>query len=451
MMALDFQTVAQVSTARALNTIVEGVALAGLSWVVLRFGGGRSAVTRFAVWFSTLLVVVSLPLFVSVNGARALHRPELEISSAWATDLFIIWAAIASIMLLRLAGSLRQVWRLRQRCEAMDLEKYPELAETARQCSSARNVKLLVSDELRVPTALGFFQPAVVLPAWALSELSSEELRVVLLHELAHLRRWDDWTNLAQKLLKAIFFFHPAVWWIESRLALEREMACDDLVLEQTANPHGYAASLVSLAEKAFASKVGMQKALALAQSALGQVRQISRRLAQILDPSRTRAKRTWHPALGVMALAGVVVFLLTPYAPEMIAFQQPALSASRFAGSSAVTSVRTPSPIRASFVAGRVGEGRAVAATHSPSSHRAVLTAEPRIVPARARTHNSIKPKLVLAKAEAAATAEQVLLVLQSSQTDASGSTSWTLCVWRTQPDSGQMSKVEEIVISSI
>ena len=83
-----------------------------------------------------------------------------------------------------------------------------------------------------------------------MQELSAVELNAILLHELAHLRRWDDWTNLIQKIVGAVLFFHPAVWWIEKKLALEREMACDDLVLAKTASPRAYAECLVSLAEK---------------------------------------------------------------------------------------------------------------------------------------------------------------------------------------------------------
>jgi len=98
--------------------------------------------------------------------------------------------------------------------------------------------------------ATGFFRPMIVIPAWALGELSTEELKVVLLHEAAHLERWDDWTNLTQKVLRALFFFHPVVWWLESKLALEREMACDDLVVAATSSPRAYAECLVSLAEK---------------------------------------------------------------------------------------------------------------------------------------------------------------------------------------------------------
>jgi hypothetical protein len=169
---------------------------------------------------------------------------------------------------------------------------------------------------------LGFFQPAIVVPSWALHELSVEELRAVLLHELAHLRRWDDWTNLAQKIVQAIFFFHPAVWWIERNLALEREMACDDLVVAHTANPRAYAASLVSLAEKVLAKKMQQGRALTLAQAVLGRVRQTSLRIAQILNADRPSGTRVWRPALAVMAALSVAVFLAVPYTPELVAIQ---------------------------------------------------------------------------------------------------------------------------------
>lgn len=448
MMAFDFGTLAQVSAARALNTIVEGVVLAGTGWLVLRFGGA-SAVTRFAIWFSTLLAVVSLPLFRGASRAGGLRRPELEISSAWATDVFLVWSVVAGIMLLRLAGSLQHIWRLRRQCEEMDLTAHPHVAETLRQSTSVRRIKLLVSADVRVPTALGFFRPAVVFPAWALSELSSEELRVVLLHELAHLRRWDDWTNLVQKVLKAVFFFHPAVWWIESRLALEREMACDDLVLEQTANPAGYAASLVSVAEKVFAGKIRMRKALALAQSALGHMRQTSQRLAQILDPSRTQAKYGWRPSLAAMVVLSVMVFLVMPYAPEMIAFEPPEFSPSQSLRPTVVSSAMLPSPpIRASL-SRRGPQGQESIEDHSVSLERAAVP--PRMVRARAKTHSSMKPKLVLAKADVAPIAEQVLLVVETSHLNGTQATRWTLCVWRGRPGTGHVSQVEAIVMSSI
>ncbi len=157
---------------------------------------------------------------------------------------------------------------------------------------SPRAVTLCVSDQLRVPTAIGFIKPLVVIPAWTMRELSPAELNTILLHELAHLRRWDDWTNLVQKILGALLFFHPAVWWIEKKLALEREMACDDMVLAKTASPRAYAECLVSLAEKSF-----LRRGLALAQAAVDRMRHVSLRVTQILDEKRPGATRVWRPA----------------------------------------------------------------------------------------------------------------------------------------------------------
>ncbi len=144
------------------------------------------------------------------------------------------------------------------------------------------------------------------------------------MHELAHLRRWDDWTNLVQKIVGAAFFFHPAVWWIERRISLEREMACDDAVLAETGNARAYAECLVTLAEKSF-----LQRSLAMAQAAIGHARESSKRLAQILDADRSHETGVFKPALGLMmGLVGLCLLAL-PSAPRLIAFESPVPSQS--------------------------------------------------------------------------------------------------------------------------
>lgn len=439
---MGIESLAQVSAARVLNTVAEGVALAALTWVVLRIIPGRNAMTRFAVWFSTLLAVVGLPWLVRTSSG-VWRKPELELSSAWARDLFVLWAVIAAVLLIRLAGSLWHVRRLRRDCG--ELQGHPELAAVLAQQPTGRYVQLLVSDEVRIPTALGFFRPAVVLPAWTLDQLSAEELKVILLHELAHLRRWDDWTNLAQKLLKAIFFFHPAVWWIDSRLSLEREIACDDLVLQQTSSARHYAQSLVAVAEKAFAEKTRVRAALALAQSALGRMRHTSRRIAEILQPGRSRAQHGWQPAMAAIAAVSAVAFVVTPYAPELISFQQqPALSAAS----------RVDSPV-------------APIAMHVPAikaSERIPVRNQSAVIPARAKVRHVAKPRLVQAKATQVRKAAKpnliltgvpveqtpppMLLVMQSMQTEASGSTVWTFCVWRLTSDMNGYQQIEQTIV---
>jgi hypothetical protein len=160
----------------------------------------------------------------------------------------------------------------------------------------------------------------VVFPTWALSELPPAELNAILLHELAHLRRWDDFTNLAQKIVKAIFFFHPAVWFIESRLTLEREMACDDAVLAARFSPRAYAESLVGLAEKSF-----LRRGVQLAQAAVSHVQQLKLRLAEILRQdkagSQPRSVRVGKPAVVLMSFVGILSAYGVAHAPRLVAF----------------------------------------------------------------------------------------------------------------------------------
>jgi hypothetical protein len=240
---------------------------------------------------------------------------------AWSLYLFGAWGMIAAFGLVRVAVGLWHLRSIRKKCAPVDLASLdPAVAQTLCEFRAVRPVELCSSDDLRVPTAIGFFKPAVVLPKWALTELSPAELHAVLLHELAHLHRWDDWTNLAQKFLRAVFFFHPAVWFVESRLSLEREMACDDLVLSHTANPREYAECLVSLAEKNF-----LQRGIALAQAAVGRMRQTSLRVLQILDARRSKTVSIWKPAPWVVAGFSIACLAGAEHAPRLVAFSDPA------------------------------------------------------------------------------------------------------------------------------
>jgi hypothetical protein len=177
-----------------------------------------------------------------------------------------------------------------------------DLRALVEKSQQSRAVTLMVSQKLEVPTAIGFRKPAIILPAWLLESTPAEELKYILLHELAHLSRRDDWTNLAQKVLKAVFFFLPSIWWIERKLSLDREMACDDAVLARSGSPRGYAECLAHIAERSF-----LRRQFALAQAAVGRVRQLTARVAVILDPNRPRATQMWKPAIPVViVLAGL-------------------------------------------------------------------------------------------------------------------------------------------------
>jgi len=319
MMTMTFEpnAIAQTSALRIVDCLLEGTLIAIFAGAVVRMPRLQNSSAKFAIWFAALMAIAALPALSGVswrNGSgvavQTLSRPAITLPGSWALYVFGAWAAIAGWFLLGVGRGLWHLRVLRQSCVPVDLTKLDaRLQQTLARNGSSRPVALCTSDRVHVPTAIGLIRPAVILPNWALQELSSDELNQILLHELAHLRRYDDWTNLAQKLVKALFFFHPAVWWIEKQVSLEREMACDDAVLAETARPRAYAECLAHLAEKTLLQRSMVhrtlaQRSVALAQAALGRVRQTSLRVAQILDVNRpTGRARSWKPAVSLVRL----------------------------------------------------------------------------------------------------------------------------------------------------
>ena len=347
---LSVQTVAQISVERILHALPEGFLIALFAWALLRVLRRQNSGTRFAVWFLALLTVAALPVLGGIGEGRVLMaagmssgtasgmpsvnswgslRPAITIPGRWALVVFLAWALGTCMAMMRLVAGLWRLRRLRRSCTpivAADLDpavrKTVEAIGASGSMISSNSIMIATSECVRVPAAIGFWKRTIVLPAWTLRELPAQDLNVILLHEFAHLRRWDDWTNLIQKIVRALFFFHPAVWWIEKRISVEREMACDDAVLAETANPRGYATCLVSLLEKSLA-----QRRWSMAQAAVHRAREASLRLAQILDKNRPAATRVWKPALGIVGVFSIFCLALLPLAPQFVAFDRGALA----------------------------------------------------------------------------------------------------------------------------
>jgi beta-lactamase regulating signal transducer with metallopeptidase domain len=322
--SFGIQAMAENSALRIMDCLLAGSLIACFAGMVSHFSRKETSSLRFAVWFSALVALALSPFLGDAISARrgtasfGLNRAAIILPGSWVPYVFGLWAAIAALLLLRVAIG---VWRLRKLRATLVPVDLGELDETVRgilSCGGRRaHVSLFTSYRVKVPAAIGLIDPIVVVPRWALDELSSDELKLVLLHEMAHLRRRDSWTNLAQQVIKAAFFFHPAVWWIERKLSLEREMACDDAVLSHTANPRAYAQCLKRVAEKSL-----LRRGLALAQGLLGRVRQTSMRVARILDESHSRGVRNgWRAAFSLAALL-LVSGLIGANEPHFIAFR---------------------------------------------------------------------------------------------------------------------------------
>ncbi|QDT01449.1 M56 family metallopeptidase [Adhaeretor mobilis] len=124
-------------------------------------------------------------------------------------------------------------------------ETCQRLAETLQV---SRKVVVKICDALAEPVLIGILRPLILLPPAALTGWSPEQLEMVLLHELAHVRRWDNLVNLAQRIIESLLFFHPCVWWLSRQVRIDREQCVDALVVARTARPQAYAELLVDFA-----------------------------------------------------------------------------------------------------------------------------------------------------------------------------------------------------------
>ena len=108
------------------------------------------------------------------------------------------------------------------------------------------------------PAVIGWLRPVVLLPVCALTGLSEMQLRAVIAHELAHVRRFDALANLVQVLAETLLFYHPAIWWLNRRIRAERELCCDEIALSLTGDRLEYARALTLMAEWEAAPRLAM-------------------------------------------------------------------------------------------------------------------------------------------------------------------------------------------------
>jgi beta-lactamase regulating signal transducer with metallopeptidase domain len=437
MIVLPIEHLAEAVIARILNSIPEGLLIALLVGMILRFLPRHDSATRFAAWFLALLAVIALPFAGSFVGMQSVlragshSRPLLTLPGHWASIIFIGWLLIAGLGTLRLAAGVWRVHSLLRTCLAVntsDLE--PAIGKIVREFSRSKSVTIMTSENVSVPTAVGFMRPKIVVPRWALRELAPQDLNVVLLHEFAHLRRRDGWTNLLQKLLRTVFCFHPAVWWIESRLSLEREMACDDYVVAETNDSRGYAKCLIGLLERRLVGN-----ALALAQAAVHRVREATLRVAQILDVNRANTKCVCKPALAVVAVFSLLCLVVLPEAGQVVGFRandrfqdHDALVLPLSDGTAPLTARVVPAGIEEISVplTRKQSRGKTIAGAKTP------LAIKPHALMARAPTSSGPADVTTVRATYTATPVEWTVLVIRTRTQNVPEAWQWSIRVWR-------------------
>lgn len=178
-----------------------------------------------------------------------------------------------------------------------------------------RSVRLLVSEEITTPMAIGYLRPVVLLPAELIATADHRGLASILRHELAHVQRNDDWINLAQQAIHATLFFHPAVWWLSRRLTIDREIACDDHALSRLESRHDYALFLTE-----FAGRSRGHDWIA-APAAWCSSSHLKERINMILDNKRNTSLRLARKSAGLITLATVATTAVALIAGPRLVF----------------------------------------------------------------------------------------------------------------------------------
>ena len=219
-----------------------------------------------------------------------------------AKSLLLLWISGAVVVVLRFSASRFQLGRLLRRCSAISDDRLLSAAENIRREIGVRNpAPLLSSTAVDVPFAAGVFRPAVVLPASA-AEWSTARLHCVLRHELAHVRRCDGLWQLLAEIAASIYWFNPLVWLATRALRVDRERACDDLVLAAGARASDYADDLIHIAMRADAVS-NCAAALAMARRS-----QLEGRVIAVLTPDITR---TYSRRAFVVVIAAAIAVVL--------------------------------------------------------------------------------------------------------------------------------------------
>ncbi len=232
-----------------IASIWQGLLLTAVAWAALKLAPGLRASTRFTVWMIVFTLVALLPCFAAGRAffaAPGLSQPPLYSQVGFGLR-YQYCVGVCDRGPLGARFPLRP-WSASAlafcRCAACCAT--PARSEIGQEMQSivtrrgarpgSRPVEVRLSDAVDAPSVIGFFHPAVVVPRSLWSELTPSELQQIILHEMAHLDRGDDWTNLLQKLLRALCPLNPALFWAERQLCLEREQACDDAVLDAAGN-----------------------------------------------------------------------------------------------------------------------------------------------------------------------------------------------------------------------
>ena len=286
------------------RTLVWRSAIAALLVVFI----GRQLPLHWMAWVVPSALAAPLVALgrVQVTGASGIVLQNAHDGVTLVDALLVVYVAGVTLVLAQTIGAMVAAsLRLRHAARVRGARWDVALGDARRTLGIRRDVRLYVDRRAAVPVTWGALRPVIVLPASATS-WTREELRIVLLHELGHVRA-NDWAfNLAARFVCALYWFHPGVWWAARSLRDDCEIACDDTVIAAGVRRSDYAELLVDAASSIHAGCGVRSPAMALTRA-----RGLRARIAAVLDVRHDvrPLRRGWATVatLGTLGVAGPV------------------------------------------------------------------------------------------------------------------------------------------------
>ena len=228
----------------------------------------------------------TIPVSVSTAGTSQQHMLDQLLPSGvdkWYPYIISIYGIGILLMLGRLLINIGQLRSLKNK------DLYPAgdhwdvfVAQAQKQLGILRNVRVYISTRINVPMMMGIFRPVILLPLATINNLTTEQVEAIILHELAHIRRYDYLLNIFQTIVETLLFFNPFIWLTSRIIAREREHCCDDLVVSSSASPLSYAQALALL-------ETQRQQNVQLTLAATGHKNQLFTRIKRIMEMKTNR------------------------------------------------------------------------------------------------------------------------------------------------------------------
>jgi len=316
-------TVSAAAVSSLVSAIWEGAVLSLCVVVCLRLLPRLSAASRSLIWmnvFVLLLLLHVVPSFFSQPaGGNGAHAAPWSLDLTWSIGLAGLWMGLSLWRATELMVSAVRLRGLARRAIPVEADGalLAILEGRGERGRSGRRAELRTSVEVERPSVFGFFRPRILIPPALMESLGAEDLRQVVVHEMEHLRRGDDWTNLLQKVGLALFPLNPALLWVERRVCAERELACDDRVLICGGARKAYATCLTRLAEFSM-----IRRSLSLALGAWERQSELVRRVNRLLRGPDDLLRGRQAALVTGSLLAGVLgVAIALAHAPQIVSF----------------------------------------------------------------------------------------------------------------------------------